>query len=380
MRILHILNHIREVGNGIVNVAIDLACLQARAGHQITVISKGGEYESLLAQQGVQHHLLDQTRTWRNLPSTASQYCEIIRQVQPDIVHAHMMTGVVLAKALRFNAHYRLVSTVHNEFQRSAWLMGLADCTIAVSEAVAHAMQQRGIPEAKLKVIRNGTIGSPRQSVCPSLGQSPCEPAVALQHPAIVTVAGLNYRKGISYLIEGFNQIAESMVEAHLYIVGEGPNRNKFEQQANESPFRDRIHFEGFQPDPQRYLRSADVFVLASLQEPFGLVLAEAREAGCAIVASQVGGIPEALEGGEAGQLIPAADSGAIATAIKPLLADPAVRHLWQQKSQRNLELLSAHRMVKETLALYENELRLRKEGIGRPLKQLRSPPNSQST
>jgi hypothetical protein len=63
MRILHILNHIQEIGNGIVNVAIDLACLQAKAGHEVSVASAGGEYEELLSRYGAKHFKLDQTRT-----------------------------------------------------------------------------------------------------------------------------------------------------------------------------------------------------------------------------------------------------------------------------------------------------------------------------
>jgi len=351
MRILHILNHIREVGNGIVNVAVDLACLQAQAGHQVAVASNGGEYETLLAQYGVEHWPLNQTRRWKNLAGAASQYRTIIYQCQPDIVHAHMMTGVVLAKLLKFAARYRLISTVHNEFQRSALLMGWADQAIAVSEAVAQSMHQRGIPLAKLSTIRNGPVGSPRQ-----LPIAQVEP-LPLQKPAVVTVAGLNPRKGISILIEGFNQMALAFPQAHLYIVGEGPDRAKFEQQARNSKANDRIHFEGFQPEPQRYLLAADVFVLASVQEPFGLVLAEARAAGCAIVASRVDGIPEALDMGAAGWLVPPADSGAIAQAVTRLLEDSDLRQLWQQKAQRNLENLSAQRMSEETLALYKKEI-----------------------
>jgi hypothetical protein len=80
------------------------------------------------------------------------------------MVHAHMMTGVVLARALRVGFGYAVVSTVHNEFQRSAVLMGCADRVIAVSKAVAQSMARRGIPQNKLRVVNNGTLGSPPHS------------------------------------------------------------------------------------------------------------------------------------------------------------------------------------------------------------------------
>jgi glycosyltransferase involved in cell wall biosynthesis len=126
-----------------------------------------------------------------------------------------------------------------------------------------------------------------------------------------------------------------------------------FEAKAQSTSVADRIHFEGFQPEPQRYLLSTDIFVLASHREPFGLVLSEAREAGCAIIASDVDGIPEALDGGQAGILVPPADIPALAAALVQLLSDPNLLHRWKHQAQQNLKWLSAARANEETLAVY---------------------------
>lgn len=349
MRILHLLNQVQEIGNGIMNVAVDLACLQAKLGHDVSVASGGGEYEPLLANYGVRHLYLNQQRHPANLIPMTRHYAAIVEAVQPDIVHAHMMTAVLLARYLRSRDRYRLVATVHNEFQRGAVLMGLADRVIAVSQAVADSLEQRGISRHRLRVVCNGTIGSPRD-------RRPIHP-LPLQRPAIVTVAGMNDRKGIAELIQAFEQTAALCPTAHLYLVGDGPARLKYEQQAAATAVRDRIHFEGFQPEPQRYLQSADIFVLASRREPFGLVLAEARQAGCAIVASRVDGIPEALDGGTAGILVPPADREAIAEALTALLQNPLLLPYWRQQAQQNLDWLSAERMNQETLAVYHEVL-----------------------
>ena len=347
MRILHILNHVQEIGNGIVNVAVDLACLQAKNAHEVAVVSGGGEYEKLLASYGVKHWQLDQTRTPINLIRAARNYRSIINEFQPDIVHAHMMTGVVLAKVLKANSGYTLVSTVHNEFQRSAILMGLADRVIAVSKAVAESMARRGIAQHKLRVISNGTLGSVRS------GNIQDYQPVKLQHPAIVTVAGMYQRKGISELIDAFTQIAAKFPAAHLYIVGNGPDKQRFAEQAKSTPYHDRIHFAGFQPEPQRYLLAADIFVLASHRDPSPLVIPEAREAGCAIVASNVDGIPEALDHGKAGILVPAKNSQALADALGKLLQNPDLLSQWQNQAQQNLQRLTVGRVNQETLAVY---------------------------
>ena len=93
--------------------------------------------------------------------------------------------------------------------------------------------------------------------------------------------------------------------------------------------------------------------MLASRREPFGLVLAEARAAGCAVVASDVDGIPEVLEHGRTGWLVPPADSEAIAQALTALLQDPTQLAYWKGRAQQNLDWLSVDRMHRETLALY---------------------------
>jgi glycosyltransferase involved in cell wall biosynthesis len=337
MKILHISNHILNIGNGIVNVSVDLACKQSNAGHNVGIASAGGQYEHLLKEFDVQHCLLDQKRTPLNILKSSVYYRKIIKEFQPDIVHAHMMTGIVLGKALRSGFHYKLISTVHNEFQHSANLMGLADHVIAVSDAVATSMKQRGIPAHKLHVVRNGTLGSPRTRPIHQYEPLP------LHHPCITTVAGMYQRKGIYELIQAFIQIANKFPSAHLYLVGDGPDRTTFETEANQSPFADRI--------------STDIFVLASHKDPSPLVIPEAREAGCAIIASNVDGIPEALDHGQAGYLIPPKSIDKLAKALTELLSNEELLYRQKQKAKENLTYLNVSRVHDETMAVYRKAL-----------------------
>jgi glycosyltransferase involved in cell wall biosynthesis len=347
MRILHLTNHIQQIGNGIVNVAVDLACLQAKDGHEVAIASSGGEYTALLKKYGVKHFYLDQSRTPLKIIQAAWNYNQIIKEFQPTIVHTHMMTGVILAKFFRKNAQYFLVSTVHNEFQHTSVLMGLADRVIAVSKSVANSMIRRGIPPQKLRVVANGTLGSPRYKKIQDY-----QP-VKLHRPAITTVAGMYNRKGIAELIEAFSKIALDFPQAHLYLVGDGPDRAMFEIMAQKTTFSDRIHFEGFQPEPQRYMLGTDIFVLASHCESFGLVLTEAREAGCAIIASDVDGIPETLDYHQAGLLVPPKNSQALANALVKLLSDSKMLYKWKSQAKQNLERFQVTRVNQETTAVY---------------------------
>lgn len=348
MKILHILNHIKEVGNGIVNVAVDLACTQAQTGHQVAIAAGEGTYQNLLKNYGVKYFALDQSRKPQKLVLAIFKYHQIVREFEPAIVHAHNMTGVIIAKLANLPRKYTLVATVHNEFQKSADWMGLADRVIAISEAVAISMSQRGIPKQKLSVVLNGTIQSPRTLPLEQYQPLPLTP------PAITTVAGMYRRKGIDILIKAFAHVAGQFPTTNLYLVGDGPDRSWFEQQAQATDYADRIHFPGFCAQPQTYLLATDIFVLASLQEPFGLVITEARSAGCAIIASNVDGIPEALDNGEAGILVQPGDVQALAHAIAKLLNDPHILHQYQQRSRHNLQRFTVQRVCQETLSVYQ--------------------------
>ncbi|WP_299662133.1 glycosyltransferase family 4 protein [Methylobacterium sp.] len=333
------------------NVAVDVACRQVAQGHTVAMASAGGSYVRLLAENGVGHFQLRQT--WQapwTLPRSALRLHALIRTWKPDVVHAHMMTGALLGRGVRFGAAWRLVTTVHNEWQPSAVLMGVGDRVIAVSAAVATRMAARRVAPGKIDVVRNGPLNSPRRL--------PGDGAVAsLTHPAILTVAGLYLRKGIADLIAAFGTLAERHPTATLYVVGDGPDRATFEAQARAAGLGGRIHFTGFLADPRPYFRGADIFVLASLSEPFGLVVAEAREMGCAVVASDVGGIPEVLEDGRAGLLVPPGNPAALGRTLAGLLDDPSTLIRWQAAARRGLDWLDVGRVAEETVQVYQRAI-----------------------
>jgi hypothetical protein len=180
MRIIHFLNHTYSF-NGHVNVAVDLACVQTRMGHAVALISEGGHFDDLLDSYGVEHIRIDQKRCVGTIVRALGQLRRAVKAFRPDIIHAHMMTSTGLAFLLRPFMGFQLVTTVHNEFEKSAILMGLGNRVVAVSQAVADSMARRGIPKSKLRVVLNGTIGSPRLSLEPP-------PAKVLHHPAVLFV------------------------------------------------------------------------------------------------------------------------------------------------------------------------------------------------
>ena len=351
MRVLHILNDLTDRGNGIVNTAVDLALEQARQGLEVAVASAGGGYQPLLESAGVRTFALDQARRPVQLLRAMRSLGAMLAEFRPDIVHAHMCTGMLLAWLLKHFYRFALIGHVHNVHDRQSVMMGLADRVIAASQSVATTMGAQGIPKRKIRVVLNRTLDSPR---CPSLAG--IEPRPLLGR-SIVTVCGMNHRKGIRELIRAFERIGSQAPDAHLYLVGDGPDREQFERQARASSRPDHIHFEGYQAVPQAYMLSAEVFVLASRRESFGLVLIEARQAGCAIVATDVDGVAEALDGGSAGLLVPSGDVNALAQALALMLTDEHQRSQWRTRARAGIASFHVERMASEIKAVYDEPL-----------------------
>jgi hypothetical protein len=149
-RILHLVPHVRNRGNGTVNVAVDLAYLQAKAGYTVTVAAETGEYRSLLESAGVHFVEFPHPKSALALLRSPFRYRRLARAVRPEIVHAHVVTGILLATLLRLGSKYKVVASLHSEFRRSAVLYRLADRIISVSAASAATLQRRGIGRNKI--------------------------------------------------------------------------------------------------------------------------------------------------------------------------------------------------------------------------------------
>jgi glycosyltransferase involved in cell wall biosynthesis len=347
MRILHIVNDVTDRGNGIINAAIDLAAGQVEQGHMVVIASAGGGHEPLLRRLNIEHLPLDQTRRPVALMKAVVRLRRYLREVQPDIVHVHTRTALLLAWLVTRFTRHPLVAHVQNVHERVSVMMRLADRVIVCSDSVGKTMQTMGIPEAKIRLVHNAPFQSPRQ---PSFDTVPM---ASIEHPAVVTVCGMFHRKGIADLITAFEQVAPRFPDAHLYMVGNGPEMELFQEQAKASNYVSRIHFEGFQASPQSYMRAADIFVLASRRESFGLVLVEARQAGCAIIASDVDGIPEALDHGAAGILFPPSDIPQLTKEILYLLEHDAERKSLQERAPVGIERFHYTTMAKRTSEIY---------------------------
>src|SRR5207302_502070 len=152
----------------------------------------------------------------------------------------------------------------------------------------------------------------------------------------VLFVGRLVALKGVVHLLGAMPRVLAACPEARLVLVGDGEERSYLEQVARALHLMDRVSFVGAREHGEviRYMRAADVFVLPSLIESFGIVLVEAMSCGLPIVASKVMGIPAVVEDGVNGVLVPPGDEAALAAGVIRLLTDPAARN---QIAERNL-------------------------------------------
>jgi glycosyltransferase involved in cell wall biosynthesis len=347
LRIVHLLKHgVR--GNGHVHVAVDLACAQADAGHDVVMAASRGSYDALLAAHNVQVATLPEPDGPRGAAANTVALLRLARRFRPDILHAHMMSSAVVGFGVSKIIRAPLVTTVHNSFERHSVLMRLGKVVVAVSEAERRLLLSRGYRERRVVTVVNGADGSPREAM-------PTDEQIGpLARPCVTTLCGLHPRKAVHDVITAFSAVLPDHPEWHLNIVGWGADRERLERMVADLDIGDSVHFLGSAHRPRPLLEQADIFASASLADPCPLAVMEARAAGCAVVATAVGGVPEVLEHGRAGQLTPPSDPQAIAAAFRGLMADDEQLADWRRRAANGAEYFTVARMAADYERVYK--------------------------
>lgn len=276
---------------------------------------------------------VDPTPYWSLPASRPSEVPRLRRRVgqaladaAPDLVHAHMFHAAALVASLprrcprllshQYGAVYRRQGR-HVQATVDRWAVTRFDHLVACSGDVAdHLLHQH--PRLPVSVVHNGWEGTPY-------------PRRAPDAPTVVCVANLRREKGHDVLLDAWPHVRRTVPNARLRLVGDGPLRECLEQRARSL---DGVEFVGAVRDVWWQLAGADVFVLPTLHEPFGIVVAEAMAAGLPVVVTAVGGIPEFVEDGRHGALVPVGDPHALASAVVDRLRDPD-RARWEGEAGR---------------------------------------------
>lgn len=257
----------------------------------------------------------------------------IIEAMAPDVVHAHSSkAGAVarMARALRsgvpviYSPHgYAFAGHFDLELERRAYrlieraLAPLASRVLCVCAAEGRLAAEVGRAD-RVRVAYNGV-----KPISEPLGADPVMVEAKRSGPVIGALTQLRPGKGLETLLDAMVLVLRRHPQAQLVVWGDGPDLGDLQSRSRALGICDHVRFPGSTTDPVRVLAGADVVAFPSLAEAFPYVILEAMSAARPIVASDVGGIAEALGGGSAGVLVPPADSPALAQALAVLLDDP---------------------------------------------------------
>ncbi len=295
----------------------------------------------------------------------------VVRERGADVIHAHwaIPTGPAAVHAAR-RLELPSVITMHGGdvyvnpeqgydfptrwYVRPAlrWTLRHAGALTAITEDCRQHALRAGAPDRSVHLVFNGT--DLRRFSPAASGNGAVDPRFGPH--MIFACRQLFPRKGIRFLIEAAAQLAPRFPDLKVVIAGDGFERPELLRLAESLGIADRVTFLGWVPntDLPPYYRAAAVSVIPSLEEGFGIPAAEAMGCQTPVVASDAGGLPEVVEHGVTGLVVPRGDSSALATAIGALLADPFKRtQMGLAGRERALRLFDWDRTAEQLEQIY---------------------------
>jgi N-acetyl-alpha-D-glucosaminyl L-malate synthase BshA len=360
-------------GSGI--VATELAKALADRGHQVHLVSTDmpfrlDEFHPGLAFHQVHTPSYPLFREPQYVLSLANRVVQVGREFKLDLIHAHYAiphaTAALLSKqVLEAGGHLpvpRVVTTLHGTditlvgsdpsfSEIVAYSIEASDGVTAVSQSLASATHTELCVGREIVVIPNFLDCSMyHRIVVPGLRQRFARDA---ETKLVIHVSNLRPVKRIDAVMEVFARICRQ-VPARLLLVGDGPELGTAYRMGRELGISHQVETLGAQEAVLPLLSAADVFLLPSAQESFGLAALEAMACEVPVVASRVGGLPEVIEHGVSGFLHAPGDLDGMAASAVSLLTDPALQaRIARAGSARVRELFCVERIVPMYEAFY---------------------------
>ena len=327
------------------------------AGHDVTVVSLISDRTPIarrMEENGIRIHYLDK-KLGLDL-SMIPRLISIMKQEKPDVVHTHLNVIKYAAVAARL-CGIRCVHTVHNVaheeaegrlqkitntiYFRRGWAV-----PVALSPKVqATILSFYGLKEEQVPMIYNGVdLGK----CCPKEDYSLSKPARLLH------IGRFNEQKNHKGLLEAFAQIVKTFPDCCLQLIGDGDLEEETKDNVKSLGLQEKVLFLGNQTNVYPFLQEADLFLLPSKFEGMPMTIIEAMGTGIPIVASAVGGVPDMLEDGVSGILVPC-DPDAVAQAVLQLLEQKDLREKLGAHALENSRRFSAEYMAQCYCDIYTN-------------------------
>ena len=224
------------------------------------------------------------------------------------------------------------------------WMLRLsrhADAVVSLSDQITQELLDEGFEASRIVKIPNAVDTSRYlPSSADERQRLRQELHLPQQGPLVIFTGRLHFQKAIDRLIRAWKDVAVVQPDAHLLILGEGPEEAKLREVTEECGLEQTIHFLGHIEGVLPYLRASDVFVLASLFEGVSLSMLEAMACGLPVVTTNIGGTCEAIRDNVDGLLVEPDNIPALAARLIEALSDPAIRQRIGVQARKRVEEL----------------------------------------
>jgi glycosyltransferase involved in cell wall biosynthesis len=290
----------------------------------------------------------------------AWQLARYLRRERVDILHMHESRGHTIGLlACLFNPQLRRVVSrrvafkpMRNRFSHWKYQMPCVQY-LAISDAVRQVMIESGVPGAQVWTIYSG-IDLKRCDNAPET-----EPLFPPGTRVVGTVGHLVSSKGHRYLLEAAQHLIRDEPKLGVAIVGGGVLRRSLEADAVALGLAEHVKFTGFRRDILSLMKDFELFVSPSELEGLGTSILDAMALRKPVVATHAGGIPETVQDGVTGLLVPPRDAAALAQAIRHLLQHPELQVRFGEAGRHRVEQgFTAERMARQTMQVYHQLMR----------------------
>jgi glycosyltransferase involved in cell wall biosynthesis len=357
--ILHILGTAQREGTGVARIVEALAKGLDPQQYRVHAwfLAGDGPLAKELEAAGVQVRVIDWCRSIGD-PAGAWRFWRGLREEKFALIHQHW-GGRAPRFVVRSRRRAKTITHLHGHLLESNGLAPLSlrsngcDCVIATSRAVANC-----VVGSSARVVYPGVIiPNDRQD-------RPAEPR-DVEEAVLGTAGRLVPLKGITYLIRALALLLRDISNVRLEIAGSGPDRDLLENEVQLHGLQNRVRFLGWQADLACAMAAWDVYVQPSVGEPFGIAALEAMAASLPVVATRDGGLPELVEDGRTGWLVPPRDPVTLADRLHALLLNPAQRRgMGAAGRVRARANFSVDRMVKSISTIYDEVLAERTRAV----------------
>lgn len=307
------------------------------------------------------------------------RFASVLRKNRTQIVHSYnFYANAFCIPAAKLAGVPCVVASIRDlgvylsptKLRLQRWVCGLADRVVVNADAIRDWLVAQGYPAHKIVVIRNG-VDTSRFGSRNDGARLRQEFGVPPKAPLVTMLARLSPSKGIDYFLEAAAKLRGLHPDAYFLLVGECFVRDAEREFLVDQEYRKvlqdkvaalgltgRVIFTGLRKDVPEVLAASAVSVLPSLSEGISNTLLESMAAGVPVVATRVGGTPEAVTDGEQGLLVAPGDAQALASAISRVLSDPLLAmRLGNNGRRRVAEEFSFEAVVRRTEALYRELL-----------------------